>query len=162
MSIAYRTGNTYRNGFLYRGFNASVLAEDAVVEILDSVPAHQVLGTDPWSVGMNHHNHPRDSKKKYRALIATTLDPTADGAPSFKLVAEGTAPGTTGYTDGAWEGTWRKINGQIWAISPSVSGTGNGGQLTGDAGTIYVLWVKWSLSSGTEIPAEKACTITIT
>ena len=110
-----------------------------------------------------HYNLERSSKEKYRSLLhVASADPTIDGLPQYKLVAEGTSPGTGSFVAGAWEGTWKRLNKEIWAISPSISGTGGGGTLTGSAGETYVLWVRWSVGSGAETPAQKAATITIT
>jgi len=84
------------------------------------------------------------------------LDPTPEGVPEFQVTAvTATSPILPGtWFPGSWTTEWDPISGTIQALTASLGAATADIPLT--EGTTVLLWIKWSLASGGELPVLRA------
>lgn len=92
--------------------------------------------------------------EKLPYTVTTSSDPSA-AAPEFALTTSGDP---SSWVAGEWTGgVWSPTTGKIRALSPLV---GDGQTLDLNAGTVYSVWIRWTV--GAETPVRLAEQINVT
>ena len=74
--------------------------------------------------------------------IVSRLDPTG-GAVEFQMTAHNVTSPTGSWTAGSWNGSWNSTTGKVTALSPIIGS----GSFALTEGTLYKLWVRWTIGS---------------
>jgi hypothetical protein len=93
------------------------------------------------------------SIERYRVRVESAVDPTAT-APQFALIPD-TEPDAGDWVAGSWDSAGYSL-GAAWALTPTVSGEGEGGGIELPDG-VYSMWVKVT-GAGGEVPVKRVPT----